>query len=54
MCFNFPEMCADACVAAGYDGACDREECVAVDVVPISGGAVKVSLYETEGARTVS
>ena len=54
MCFNFAEVCADACVASGYDGACDGEECVAVDVVPISGGALKVSLYETEGARTVS
>ena len=54
MCSNFAGVCAGACVAAGYDGACDGEECVAVDVVPIGGGAFKVSLYETEGARTVS
>ena len=47
-------MCADACVAAGFGGVCDGEECVAVDVVPISGGAVKATLYEAEGARTVS
>ena len=47
-------MCADACVVSGFEGVCDGEECVSVDVVPISGGAVKVTLYEAEGARTVS
>ena len=47
-------MRADACFAAGIEGVCDGEECVSVDVVPVGGGAVKVTLYEAEGARTVS
>jgi hypothetical protein len=51
--FNFAEVCADANVAAGFEGVCDRKECVAVDVVAVSGWAVQVALYEAEGARTV-
>jgi hypothetical protein len=53
VCFNFAEVCADACVAAGIEGVGDGKECVAVDVVYVSGWAVQVSLYEAEGARTV-
>jgi hypothetical protein len=53
VCFVFTEVCVDACVAAGFEGVCDGEEGVAVDVVSISGWAVKVALYEAEGARTV-
>ena len=53
MCFNFAEVCADACVAAGLEGVCDRLESVAVDVVAVSGWAVQVSLYGAEGPRTV-
>jgi hypothetical protein len=51
--FNFAEVCADACVAAGFEAVCDGEERVAVDVVFVSGWAVQVALYEAEGARTV-
>jgi hypothetical protein len=51
--FNFAEVCTDATVAAGFEGVCDGEECVAVDVVAVSGWAVQVALYEAEGARTV-
>jgi hypothetical protein len=54
VCFNFAEVCADACVAADFEGVCDGEERVAVDVVFVSEWAVKVALYEAEGARTVS
>jgi hypothetical protein len=36
VCFNFAEVCADACGAAGFEGVCDGEECVAVDVVSVS------------------
>jgi hypothetical protein len=36
VCFNFAEVCADACVAAGFEDVCDGEECVAVDVVFVS------------------
>jgi hypothetical protein len=53
VCFDFAKVCADACVAAGFEGVCDGEECVAVDVVSVSGWAVQVALYEAEGARTV-
>jgi hypothetical protein len=52
-CFDFAEVCADACVAAGFEGVCDGEERFAVDVVYVSGWAVQVALYEAEGARTV-
>ena len=53
MCFNFDEVCTDASVAAGFEGLCDGEECVAVDVVAVSGWAVQAALYEAEGARTI-
>ena len=53
MCFNFAQVCANACVAAGFEGVCDGEECVAVNVVTVSGWAVQVALYEVEGACTV-
>jgi hypothetical protein len=53
VCFNFAEVCADACVAAGVEGVCDGEERVEVDVVSVSGWAVQVALYEAEGARTI-
>ena len=41
--FNFSEVCADACVAAGLEAVCDGEERVAVDVVSVSGWAVQVA-----------
>jgi hypothetical protein len=50
---NFAEVCTDAGVATGFEGVCDGEECVAMDVVAVSGWAVQVALYEAEGARTV-
>jgi hypothetical protein len=53
VCFNFAEVCADACVATGFEGVCDGTERFAVDVVFVSGRAVQVALYEVEGARTV-
>jgi hypothetical protein len=53
VCFDFAEVCADACVAADFEGVGDGKEHVAVDVVSVSGWAVQVALYETEGARTV-
>jgi hypothetical protein len=53
VCFNFAEVCADTCVVAGFEGVCDGEERVAVDVVCVSGWAVQVALYEAEGARIV-
>jgi hypothetical protein len=53
VCFNFAEVCADACVAAGFEGVCDGMERFAVDVVFVSGWAVQVALYEAEGARTI-
>jgi hypothetical protein len=53
VCFNFAEMCADACVAAGFEGLCDREERIVVDVVAVCRWAVQVALYEAEGARTI-
>jgi hypothetical protein len=40
VCFDFAEVCADACAAAGLEGLCDGEERVAVDVVSVSGWAV--------------
>jgi hypothetical protein len=40
VCFNFAEVCANSCVAAGFEGVCDGEKCVAVDVVSIGGWAV--------------
>jgi hypothetical protein len=52
VCFNFTDMCAEACVAAGFEGVCDGEERVAVVVVYVSGWALQVALYEAEGART--
>jgi hypothetical protein len=52
-CFDFAEVCADACVAAGFQGVCDGAERVAVDVVCVGGWAVQVALYEAEGARTI-
>jgi hypothetical protein len=35
VCFNFAVVCfsTDASVATGFEGVCDGEECVAVDVV---------------------
>jgi hypothetical protein len=53
VCFNFSEVCADASDASGLEGVCHGKECVAVDVVAVSGWAVQVALYEAEGARTV-
>jgi hypothetical protein len=53
VCFNFAKVCAYASVAAGFEGVCDGKECVAVDVVVVSGWAVQLALYETEEARTV-
>jgi hypothetical protein len=53
VCFNFAEVCADACLATGCEGVCDGKERFAVDVVSVSGWAVQVALYEAEGARTV-
>jgi hypothetical protein len=38
--FNLAEVCADACVAAGFEGVCDGEKCVAVYVVYVCGWAV--------------
>jgi hypothetical protein len=46
-------VCADACVAAGFEGVCDGFEYVAMDVVALCGWAVQVALYEAGGARTV-
>jgi hypothetical protein len=46
-------VCTDASAATGFEGVCDREECISVDVVSIGGWAVQVALYEAEGARTV-
>jgi hypothetical protein len=40
VCFNFAEVCADACVAAGSEGVCDGVERVTVNVVSVSGRAV--------------
>jgi hypothetical protein len=53
VCFNFGEVCADACVASGFEGVCDGKKRVAVDVMSVSGWAVQVALYEAEGARPV-
>jgi hypothetical protein len=53
VCFNFAEVFADACVAAGFEGVCDGKERFAVDVVSLSGWAVQVALHDAEGARTV-
>jgi hypothetical protein len=53
VCFNFAVVCVDACVATDFEGVCDGEERVAVDVVSVSGWAVHIALYEAEGARTV-
>ena len=53
MCFNFAEVGANTCVAAGFEGVCDGEERFAVDVVYVGGWAVQVALHEAEGARTV-
>jgi hypothetical protein len=27
VCFNLAEVCADACVAAGFEGVCDEKAC---------------------------
>jgi hypothetical protein len=40
VCFDFAEVCAGACVAAGFEIVCDGVEGVAVDVVYVSGWAV--------------
>jgi hypothetical protein len=40
VCFNFAEVCADACVAAGFEGVCYGEKRVAVDVVSVSGWTI--------------
>jgi hypothetical protein len=40
VCFDFAEVCADACVAAGFKGVCDGMEGVAVYVVSVGGWAV--------------
>jgi hypothetical protein len=53
VCFNFSEVCADTCVATGFEGVCDGEERVAVDVVSLSGWAIQVALHEAEGTRIV-
>jgi hypothetical protein len=53
VCFDIAEVCADACVATGFEGVCYGEERVAVDVMYVSGWAVQVALYEAMGARTV-
>jgi hypothetical protein len=45
VCFNFAGVCADAYVAAGFEGVCDGKECFAVDVVSVSGWAVQVAFY---------
>jgi hypothetical protein len=39
VCFNFAEVCAYACVAAGVEGVCDGEERVTVNIVYVSGTA---------------
>jgi hypothetical protein len=36
----FPRCVRMCCFAADFEGACDREECVAVDVVFVGGWAV--------------
>jgi hypothetical protein len=36
VCFDFAEVCADACFAASFEGVCDGVERVAVDVVYVS------------------
>jgi hypothetical protein len=53
VCFDCAEVCADACFAAGFEGVCDGEERVTVNVITVGGWAVHVALYEAEGARTV-
>jgi hypothetical protein len=40
VCFNFAEVCADACIAAGFEGVSDGEKRVAADVVSLGGRAV--------------
>jgi hypothetical protein len=51
VCFDFAEVCADDCVAPGFEGVCDGEERFAVDVVSVSGWADQVASYEAEGAH---
>jgi hypothetical protein len=51
VCFNFAEVRAYACVAAGFEDVCDGEERVAVDVVAARGWAVQVALYEAHTSR---
>jgi hypothetical protein len=53
VCFNFAEVCADACVAAGFEGVSDGEERIAVDDAAVCRQAVQIALYEAEGARTI-
>jgi hypothetical protein len=38
--FNFAEVCADACVKAGFEGVCDGKERFAVDVVGMHMGSL--------------
>jgi hypothetical protein len=40
LCALILPRCADACVAASFEGVCDGEERFAVDVVSVSGWAV--------------
>jgi hypothetical protein len=34
-CFNFAEVCADACVATGFEGVGDGEERVAISLLQL-------------------
>jgi hypothetical protein len=45
VCFDFAEVRADASLATGFEGVCNGEECVAVNVVTVGGWAVHVALY---------
>jgi hypothetical protein len=53
VCFDFAKVSVDARLAASFEGVCDGEECVAVNVVTVGGWAAHVALYKAEVARTV-
>jgi hypothetical protein len=44
VCFDFAEVCADELLAAGFQGVCDGEERVTVNVVSVGGWADHVAL----------
>jgi hypothetical protein len=53
VCFDFAEVCADLGIATGFEGVCDGEERVSVNVVAVGGWTIHVAMYEEEVARTV-